>query len=679
MINNNKPSYQIFIYSVFACFLLFGCKSVNDQVLTAGFDDYTLLDTLSVTASRVEKSQSNKLPVYRSSIKKELRLIHTALDLSFDWEKEQVIGTAALTLSAHFNPVSIAVLDAVNFKINSITQGDMALQFDYDENQVHIKLPRPLKKDQEITLKIDYIASPSHFAPGNRPGEKGLYFINPRNEDRDKPRQLWTQGETQYNSRWFPTIDASNQRSSQETKLTVESKLETLSNGKLISSVDNKNGTRTDTWSQNLSHPPYLFMVAVGDYAIVKDKWKDKELLYYVEPEYKDDARAIFAHTSEMLDFFSEKFQYEFPWDKYAQIIVRDFVAGAMENTTAVTFMQSVQQHAEDLDEIGNDGIVAHELSHHWFGNIVTCESWANLTLNEGFANYSEYLWYEYKYGADRANHNRLQELNTYLWALQRQGKHPLIHFMYKNKEDMFDTHSYNKGGLVLHMLRKYVGDEMFFASLGHYLKENEYTDVELDELRLSFEEITGEDLNWFFNQWFMFAGHPELNVAYQLDTTRAQLTITTEQTQDSDTSPGIYQLPVEIALYQKDGTVVNKEIWINQRKQEFTLNVSVDFAFAVFDADRELLVEFQESNNTIDPLLVFNNPANYVVRKDALLSLDTSEKAYLKALKDPYYHIRIIAIRNLDLNDKTKAEIQKIADNDPNEEVRHLAKRKLE
>ena len=236
-------------------------------------------------------------------------------------------------------------------------------------------------------------------------GIKGMYFINPRGEEKDKPTQIWTQGETESSSAWFPTIDKTNQRCTQELTVTVENKYVTLSNGKLMSQKKNTDGTRTDYWKMDLPHAPYLFFLGVGEYAVVKDKWRDKEVNYYVEKEYAPVAKKIFGNTPEMMTFFSKITGVDYPWVKYSQITGRDYVAGAMENTTATIHQESAQQDARELVD-GNswEGTIAHELFHQWFGDYVTTESWSNLTLNESFADYSQTLWDEYKYGKDEAN-----------------------------------------------------------------------------------------------------------------------------------------------------------------------------------------------------------------------------------------------------------------------------------
>ena len=257
-------------------------------------------------------------------------------------------------------------------------------------------------------------------------------------------QQVWTQGETEASSCWFPTIDDNSQKTTQEIEITVPNNFVTLSNGVLKNSKTSGNN-RTDHWVMDKPHAPYLFFMAAGEFAIVKDTpWKGTvPIEYYVEKEYESVAKQIFGNTAEMLTFFSERFGYEFPWQRYAQIVVRDFVSGAMENTTAVSHAETAYQTAEDLaDQNHWERIIAHELAHHWFGDLVTAESWANLTVNESFANYSEYLWLEHKYNKDVAEEHLLNDTQQYKERPNDFAKN-LVRFDYDSREDMFDLVSY--------------------------------------------------------------------------------------------------------------------------------------------------------------------------------------------------------------------------------------------
>lgn len=598
----------------------------------------------------------DSLPIYNASEQKSFDLLHTKLAVSFDWKKKYVLGNATLTLKPWFKQQNQLKLDAKGFDIHSVKLNGKTLSYQYDSLKLNIQLDRTYSKTDSFNIEIVYTAKPDERSGISGSAaitqDKGLYFINPNNEISGKPRQIWTQGETESNSCWFPTIDKPNERCTQETYITVEDHFATLSNGKLVSQVKNADGTRTDYWKMDKPHAPYLFMMAIGDFAVVKEKWNDVDLSYYVEPEFEAEATDIFPYTKEMLTFFSEKLGVKYPWSKLGQVVVRDYVSGAMENTTAIIYGEYVQLHKADLiDQRSNELVVAHEIFHHWFGDLVTCESWANLTLNEGFANFSEYLWLEHKYGPEEAEIHRETEWNGYLGSLI-SGMHNLIHYRYDNREAMFDAHSYNKGGLVLRYLRSYLGDAVFFESLKYYLTKHAFTDVEVDELRMAFEEVSGEDLNWFFNQWYHASGHPSIKVENYWNDATKQLTVNLEQTQDvTQGQLPIFELPMKIQLFTPSSkTPKTFEIRMNKRKQDFVFDVAEKPIWVNVDADKNIPAEWNYTKSPETLLFQLQNGPKYIDRSEAMDALaelnDTDIQKVLNiAVNDKNWNIRMKAI----------------------------------
>jgi aminopeptidase N len=531
---------------------------------------------------------------FRPSEERKWDLLHTMLDLSFDWAHSTIMGKATLTLTPYFYTQSELELDAVDFNIGKIMIGDKAISnFKYDSSKIIIALGQPMARRDRLTVTIEYSASPRPSINDEGAAitsDQGLFFIDPLDTIPDMPRQIWSQGETSANRKWFPTLDQPNERATQEIFLTVADTFMTLSNGMLLSSTSLPGGMRRDHWKLELPIAPYLVMIAVGKWDKVSDYWRGRPVDYYVDPGYGPDARAIFAHTPEMIEFFSEKLGFDYVWPKYAQIIVKEFVSGAMENTTATVFGDFIQFHKDDvLDPGANDYIVSHELFHHWFGDLVTCESWANITLNEGFANYAEYLWAEHKYGRERADIARMNELSGY-FDQANSDAHPLIYYHYPGENAVFDAHSYNKGGLVLHMLRDLVGDEAFFASLRLYLQQHAYNSVEADDLRQSFEEVTGKDLQWFFDQWFFGKGHPVLDVEQSYNEVNKQITVDLHQSQAQMGYKELFKLPVTIDVYYEGGTHEGHEVFMDQREQSFSWTVKQKPVAVVIDP-RDILL----------------------------------------------------------------------------------------
>ncbi|WP_353481558.1 M1 family aminopeptidase [Haliscomenobacter sp.] len=647
------------------------------------------LDTLDVTADEGEGEEAEDseavettLAPYTPSALRINDLLHTKIDVRFDWAKEEVFGKVTLKLKPFFNPTSTLTLDAkgMDFQKVQFAGNEQALKYNYDGQQIVIQLGRSFNRNEEYSIYIEYTAHPK--ADGGSEAitsNQGLFFINPRGEELDKPQQIWSQGETEWNSRWFPTIDRPNERSTEELYVTVDKKFKTLSNGLLISSTNNPDGTRTDYWKMDMPHAPYLFMLAVGDFAVVKDKWRNIEVSYYVEPAYEADARDIFAHTPEMIEFFSNKLGVNYPWPKFSQIIVRDYVSGAMENTTAVVFGDFIQKHKWELIDDSNDKIVAHELFHHWFGDYVTCESWPNLTMNEGFANYSEYLWFEYKYGADEADHHLMTEQEGYFGSAAG-GVHPLIHFGVADKDDMFDAHSYNKGGAVLHMLRRHIGDEAFFTGLKNYLTQNAFKSVEAHTLRLAMEEVSGEDLNWFFNQWYFASGHPKLTIEYGYDEATKEAIVNVAQTQSEKGVPGVFVLPVAVDVYA-EGRSIRHNIRVDQREQTFRFPAAKKPDLINFDADRFLLAEIEDNKSEDELVFQFKNAPKFIDRNEVMERLLGAESEKISsilplALNDRFFSIRSMALDNLaeELDPALLTKLRDLAQNDKHSEVRAKA-----
>ncbi len=619
--------------------------------------------------------------LYQPAATRTWDLIHTSLHLQFDWEKEYVLGLAKLKLVPVFYAIDSLELDAKKYEIKSITVNGNSLHYLYDDSKINIKLGRKYTRKDTLNILIDYIAKPSENETRGSSAitdDNGLYFIDPRNIDPTLPTQLWSQGETENNSRWFPTIDKPNERTTIDITLTVPDSMLTLSNGLMKSSIKNSSNTRTDSWVMDQPIAPYLVMIAAGSFAKATDTWQGIPLEYYVEKPYGPYAKEIYNHTPEMLTFFSNKLGIKYPWKKFSQIIVKKYVSGAMENTTAVVFGDFIQKTHRELIDDPNDNIVAHEMFHHWFGDYVTCESWSNLTLNEGFANYSEYLWSEYKYGKYEADRHREEELMGYLSSVSFGQPHNLIDFHYTDKENMFDAHSYNKGGLVLHMLRHYLGDDAFYSALQLYLVRHAYKSVEVHDLRLAFEETTGQDLNWFFDQWYLDDGHPQLTYSHNYDATSKQMVLDIKQTQ-SKSFPNPFILPLDIDIHLANGTIERKRIWMKEREQMFDFILFARPHLVVIDPDRTLLAEWNEPELTVDEYQYQWRKCNNLQLKLNAMSALTEDKSYdviwREAIKDPYWYIRLRAMDYTPALSKADLEnLKMIALKDPHSQVRASA-----
>lgn len=613
---------------------------------------------------------------YNASRTIEHDLIHTKLEIKPDWKKQYLYGKATLTFKPHFYPQKSITLDAKSFDIQEITLKGKALKYDYDKSILKIDLGQTFTRKDTINIQINYTAKPNERIAGGSDaiaGDKGLYFINPSGTELDKPQQIWTQGETESNSAWFPTIDSPNQKMTQEIFLTVDAKFITLSNGKLISSKQNSDGTRTDYWKQSKPTAPYLTMFAVGDFKKVVDpSFKEFEVSYYIEPKFEKYAFNIYGRTPEMILYFEKILGVKYQWEKYAQIAVRDYVSGAMENTTATIHGDFIQKDTHQLVDDNDDGVIAHELFHHWFGDLVTCESWSNLPLNEAFANYSEYLWANHKYGKDEADLISYIALNQY-FDEAKEKQEPLIRFRYLDKEDMFDSHSYAKGGRILHLLRNSVGDDAFFEALKQYLNQFAYKTAEIEDLRLVFERVTGQDLHWFFDQWFMKSGHPVLEVSH--DFAEGKLKINIKQTQDTVYSP-IYRLPLKV-LVKSDSEQTLHEIVLDKKQQTFEFTAKAAPKMVLLDPDNILVGKIEHQKSQDELIYQFYNTESIATRLNVLETLtfipedDTTfyyppaerkiRQLLIDATKDKFWRIRQFAIQKFfDYDGEDFLEVEK-------------------
>ncbi len=624
--------------------------------------------------------------IYRAIPIKENELVHTKLVANFDYEKAQLNGEVWLNLRPYLNATNTLSLDAKGMDIHQvglmINNKITSLKYVYDGLIIKIQLNKTYKPSENYTVFIKYTAKPNEFKSKGSEAindAKGLYFINPLGKDSSKPIQIWTQGETEGTSVWLPIIDKPNQKSTQEFQLTVPSKYVSLSNGLLTKQINNKNGTRVDIWKMDLPHAPYLFFLAVGDYSIIKDNYKGKEVSYYVEKEYEKEARQIYGKTPAMIAFFEELLGIDFPWAKYAQISGREYVSGAMENTTATMHNEMVLQDARELKD-GNiwESTIAHELFHHWFGDYVTAESWSNITVNESFADYSQTLWLEHSNGKDAGEYENYTGLKYYLNS-PADAEKDLVRFFYKDHEDVFDLVSYQKGGRVLNMLRHLVGDKAFFASLHTYLEDNKFGSGTAIKLKLAFEKVTGKDLNWFFNQWYFGSGHPYVRIEQKYLPSEKKVLIILQQNQLQNK---IFTLPIGIDLYVA-GQRNHYEVWNKNRIDSFYFDAVTQPDNVNIDNDKTLLWVKDESKTMNEYAFQYFHARNFEDRLEAINEAaenltDTKAQAILKAaLKDSFYVIRARAIQSYNpttLDEETEGSFVQLANNDPSSEVREQA-----
>ncbi len=623
---------------------------------------------------------------YRAFATKENDLVHTKLVAHFDYTQSQLKGEVWLQLHPHFYATNTLTLDAKGMDIHEVAvvknNKNIVLKYSYDGLLLKIILDKSYTAKENYTVYVKYTAKPNDYkSKGSQAitDAKGLYFINPLGKDSSKPTQIWTQGETEGTSVWMPIIDKTNQKCTQEFQLYVPTKYVSLSNGLLVKQVDNKDGTRLDVWKMDQPHSPYLFFIGIGDYAIVKDSYNGKEVSYYIEKAFEKEARKIYGKTPAMISFYEQILGIPFPWVKYAQISGRDYVSGAMENTTCTLHGDAVQQNARELKDGNNwENTIAHELFHQWFGDLVTAESWSNLTVNESFADYSQTLWLEHSMGKDYGVYENYTGMRSYL-SSPTDAEQDLVRFYYNDREDMFDLVSYQKGGRILNMLRHFVGDDAFFASLHKYLSDNKYSNGSAMKLKLAFESVTGKDLNWFFNQWYFGNGHPYVRINQEYKADKKQVLVVLQQTQLQNK---IFELPVGIDVYV-DGKRNHYEVWSKNRVDSFYFPAALAPDNVNVDNDKVLLWNKDETKPLTQYIYQFSHARNLIDRLEALDEvtenmIKPAAKDLVKAaLQDSFHVIREKAIHAYNpaaMTDDVEKTIAAMITKDPSNTVREEA-----
>ena len=508
---------------------------------------------------------------------------HIKLEVALDFDAKTISGTATHRLSAITGPLDRLEFDAAELAISAVRAGGEPASFETADGKLRISLPRALGAGEELEVAIDYSAQP----------RRGLYFVGPDEGYPNKPVQAWTQGEDEDSRYWFPCYDYPNNRTTSEIIVTVPEKFTAISNGGLIATSANKTAkTRTFHWRHDVPHSAYLITLAAGEFAMIEERAGDTPVTYYVHPGREDDARRAFGNTPRMIQFFERIIGVPYPYAKYAQVAVNDFIFGGMENTSATTQTADTLHDARAHLDFKSDPLVAHELAHQWWGDLLTCRDWAHAWLNEGFATYFEALWCEENLGPDEFAWNVRQDREGYLHEDANRYRRPIVCNRYKTPIELFDGHLYEKGSLVLHMLRRETGNDLFFKSLNLYCTRHRGGNVITQDLQRAFEDTTGRNLDWFFDQWVYKEGHPEIEVSSSFDDKKKLLSVTVKQThKTADKSmAAAFKFPVTLALMDANGGELRHRVEIKEREQVFNFVLDTAPKAVRFDPEHDIV-----------------------------------------------------------------------------------------
>lgn len=506
---------------------------------------------------------------------------HLRIMCSFNEEEESVTGQVFHFFKALRDDVKTITLDAIDMTFDKVQDGKQRdLEHRVFSDRIEIDLIEPLAADASAIIGLSYKAYP----------KKGLYFIRPIAEYPDRPRQIWTQGEPHEARHWIPCFDSPDERITSEVIATVPYPLEVLSNGILKQVIERQDSKRTYHWVCEYSHVSYLITMAAGEYQKLEDTWQGIFITSWYYPGDESRAALSFDLTADMMEFFSDRFG-RYPYDVYNQIVVRDFIAGGMENTSATTLNDRTLHDEDDEPHTSSQGLVAHELAHQWFGNLITCRDWSHIWLNESFATFCATYYTEAAMGRPEAQMERLSQAKSYLREDARYRR-PMVCATYHDPWDVFDSHSYPKGARILEMLRQHLGDATFIRGVRNYLRKHRQQSVVTEQFRVAMEEATGEALGRFFDDWIYKGGHPEVQVRQSYDPKSGSLTLKVQQIQEVDDLTPLHHFPVTIGIYDANGKAEVKAVQVNAQEQTFSFDAKTRPAFVRFDHRSVMLME---------------------------------------------------------------------------------------
>lgn len=549
-----------------------------------------------------------------------VKLEKLILDVTIDPEKktaEAVLTQRAKKMAAGLKQLR---LDQIGIQVNEVSVEGAKAAFYLEGGHLFIELPDAVKK-MATGSSFEFVVKYSVQNP-----RRGLYFTGPDADYPKKPFQVWSQGQDEDNRHWIPTLDYPNQKVLIEILAKVPKGYTAVANGGLVSKKDEGAFTQFH-YKLGMPLTTYLISLVVAKFS----EWSDKgprglPVQYFVAPGREEDAKRAFGNTPKMIEAFEKATGVHYPYEKYSQVAVQDFIFGGMENTSATTQTDRCLLDERAKLDNSSDPLVSHELAHQWFGDLLTCRDWSHGWLNEGFATFMERVWVESnvgEYGSkeaawEEAKYYSYLDLLEYLQEDSSAYRRPIVCNTYVEPIDLFDRHLYQKGGLVLNLIRAELGDEMFWKSVNTYLERHRGQSVETLDLIRAIEDTTGRNLRRFFDQWVFGAGHPVFEVAYKWDEEKKLVELAVEQKQTDgksqlvkdDVITRLFHLDVKIEITQKDGKKAVFSLPIKEAKDRLFIPCETKPAMVRFDPE-----------NTIPKTLSFPRPKElliYQLQKDS-------------------------------------------------------------
>lgn len=541
-------------------------------------DDFT-------AETECRKSSTFLAPIDSSDYRKyapsrEIDILHLAIDVTPDFTNRSVAGKTTLTFKPIAMPFEELRLDAIDLSVSNVTSSEKILEYHVTDQQIIVTFANPIPPDKEAWVTVEHRAEPRN----------GMYFRTPELGYKAGDTHLFTQGEQTEARYWFPCFDSPNEKFTSDVTCRVPEGMTVISNGRLVSQEkDSAGGLIAVKWSQDKPHVSYLITLVAGYFKKIEDKHKDIPLAFYTPPSQIEQAMNSFRDTKDMMAFFEQETGFPYPWAKYDQIVVDDFVAGGMENTSATTLTDTTLFTDATENLRSSEGLVAHELAHQWFGDLVTCKDWSHIWLNEGAATYYETLYREHKHGRD----DMLYELYGRARDIANRANdtNAIVRRTYNDPGELFSYLAYDKGSWVLHMLRSQLGPELYRRCIRTYLERHQYGSVVSDNLRAVVEELSGRSFDQFFDQWLYHGHHPELDVNYSWDARSKLAKLTFRQTQKIGDGVLLFNFPLTIRFKAKSGDT-DKQIVVKEKSEDFFFALDEAPTIVRVDPDYTLLAK---------------------------------------------------------------------------------------
>jgi len=570
---------------------------------------------------------------------REIDIQHVTLDVTPDFKARTVSGKATLKFKPIAKPFPELTLDGVDLRVSEVTATERILGWQATDKNVMVTFDPPVPADTEASVTIAYSAVP----------KRGLYFRTPEMGYEPGDSHVWTQGESIEARHWFPSFDAPNEKFTSEMICHVPEEMTVLSNGKLVSEANEANGMKAVRWLQEQPHTTYLIALAAGHFKGIHDQHRDIPLGFYTPASQIAQATNSFYETKEMMEYFEKEIGVPYPWAKYYQVCVDDFTAGGMENTS-LTILNTFTLHTTETENLRDSrGLVAHELAHQWFGDLVTCKDWGHVWLNEGFATYYEHLFDGFKDGPDEFRARMYGSAKGFINATD--DTKAIVRRDFRSPDEQFGFHAYSKGAWILHMLRSQLGEDLFRRCVKTYLERHRFGNATTDDFNRIIEELSGRGFDQFFDQYVYHAHHPELGISYSWDERAKLAKLTVAQNQKLSEDVLLFNVPLTVRFKGASDTT-DRQIQVKEKSEDFyfplpeapeivrvdpevTLLAKIEFK----PATAMLYAQLADASDTMGRLLAVEQLSG---KRDAVDKLEHALN------NDPFHGVRVAASQSI-------------------------------